>query len=66
LIRRIQPLRRRIQVFIDRRFCRRKYDSPRTVEAFSSRLRDEVELEAMRGQLLATVQETVQPRRVSI
>ena len=61
-----QPLRRRIQGFIDRRFYRRKYDAARTVDELSARLRDEVDLEAMRADLLGAVKETMQPRRVSV
>ena len=61
-----QPLRRRIQAFIDKSFYRRKYDAARTVEAFSGRLRQEVDLEAMQDELLAATRETVQPRQASV
>jgi hypothetical protein len=61
-----RPLRRRIQGFIDRRFYRRRYDAARTMEAFTGSLRNEVDLEAMRLELLAAVHETLRPRRVSL
>jgi hypothetical protein len=60
------PLRRRVQSFIDHRFYRRKYDAAKTLEAFSMKLRDETDLNALRENLVGVVEETIQPVHVSL
>src|SRR5215218_1883536 len=60
------PLRRRIQSFIDRRFYRSKYDARKTLEAFSVKLREETDLQALNNELVSVVRETIEPSHVSL
>jgi hypothetical protein len=61
-----QPARRRIQAAVDRRFNRRKYDAATTVEAFSTRLHQQIDLDTLSAELLATVDQTMQPTTASL
>lgn len=62
----ITALDSRIQAIIDRRFYRRKYDAQKTLQAFSARLRKEMDLQTLTGDVLGVVQETLQPAQVSL
>ena len=61
-----QPARRRIQQAVDRRFNRRKYNTAKTIEAFSTRLRDQIDLDILSAELQAVVDQTMEPTRVSL
>ena len=61
-----QPARRRIQAVVDRRFNRRKYNAAKTIEAFTTRLRDQIDLDTLSTELLAVVDQTMEPTRASL
>jgi hypothetical protein len=61
-----QPVRRRVQAVVDRRFNRHRYDAARTIQAFSGRLRQQVDLDSLTAELLAVVDQTMQPERATL
>jgi hypothetical protein len=61
-----QPIRRRIQDAVDRRFDRSRYDAARTLDAFAERLRDDVDLDSLRNELVGSIQQTMAPRHTSL
>jgi hypothetical protein len=61
-----QPARRRVQGAVDRRFNRRRYDAARTIQGFSGRLREQVDLDSLSAELLAVTDQTMQPSTVSL
>ena len=61
-----QPAHRRVQAAVDRRFNRRRHDAGQTIAAFAARLRDQVDLDTLTGELLAVVDQTIQPTTASL
>jgi hypothetical protein len=62
----VQPARRRIQQLVERRFNRRRDDAAQTIQGFSTRLRDEIDLDSLTGELCAVANQTLEPRSVSL